>query len=79
MSRTGLLLSLLVALCVLQIFLSKRKNKWVGLILPLIAFIFSILLINISTNFIGLVIANIPTIIFLIIYFVCQKEMNVVR
>jgi hypothetical protein len=38
------------ALCtgvvMLQIFLSKNENKWPGLILPLIAFLFSLLMVD---------------------------------
>lgn len=51
-------LLILVILCIgiifLQIFLSKKKNKWFGLILPLIAFCFSLIAVTI-------VVANIAT------------------
>ncbi|MFA7412410.1 MAG: hypothetical protein WCZ27_09250 [Tissierellaceae bacterium] len=69
---------------VLQKFLSKRKNKWLGIVLPLITFIFSLIgMLNIaSTGDLGettvlvittLLLMNIPTIILLAIYFSCQK------
>jgi cytochrome bd-type quinol oxidase subunit 1 len=39
----GFLLLLLVGFIILQVFLSKRGSKWLGLILPIITFIFALL------------------------------------
>lgn len=98
----------------LQIFLSKTKNKWLGLIIPLICFIFSIFtILSLSmytttrstsmTQSIGVevtdktitsqsekpsmismlatvipvfLITNIPTLIFLAIYFACREKLK---
>lgn len=97
----------------LQIFLSKTKNKWLGLIIPLICFIFSIIIIlNLSmfttirstsmtqtidgvvvtditsqsekpskismlvTVIPVFIISNIPTLIFLAIYFACREKLK---
>ncbi|WP_127837115.1 hypothetical protein [Clostridium prolinivorans] len=99
----------------LQIFLSKSKNKWLGLIIPLICFIFSIvtvLSLSMYTNtettivtktidgvvvsdetitsqsektsmismFVSVIpvflISNIPTLIFLAIYFACREKLK---
>lgn len=78
---------LFIAIICLQIFLSKRKNKWVGLILPFFCFLLTLLIVplnmaapatGIHTNYINLVIVfvllNIPTIIFMTIYCVCRKH-----
>ena len=74
---------------VLQIFLSKRDSKWPGLVLPIIAFLFGLLYpLNMmapsdaaATGFAGQVVlvwfvANIPTIVFLAIYFGCRKKQH---
>lgn len=99
----------------LQVFLSKTKNKWLGLIIPLICFIFSIITIlslsmytntgitSVTKTVDGVVvtdkiitsqsekpsmismlatampvflISNIPTIIFLAIYFACREKLK---
>lgn len=78
---------LFIAIICLQIFLSNRKNKWAGLILPLLCFLFTVLIVplnltapatGIHTNYINLVIVfvllNMPTIIFMTIYCVCRKH-----
>ena len=41
--RLLLLLAFFVGIILLQIFLSKRENKWLGLILPAINFVFSLI------------------------------------
>ena len=77
MSKSGLLLLFIIVLCILQIFLVKKKSKWVGLMLPLISFVFSVFLIVISPNFISsnliifiiFILVNIPTAIYLTIFF----------
>lgn len=64
---------------VLQVFLSKLRSKWPGLILPVITFGFSLLsvanIISVETLaetiiliIITLILTNIPTIILLLIY-----------
>lgn len=40
------LLPFIIGLVVLQINLSKKRNKWLGLVLPFICFLFSILTIS---------------------------------
>lgn len=77
----------LAGIVLLQIFLSKRENKWLGLILPTISFMFSILTVlsyvvyeNQSTverifQFIMMFLLwNIPTISLLAIYFACREK-----
>ena len=45
-----ILIFLVVAIIVLQIYLTKKKNKWIGLILPLITFSISLMaLLGIAT------------------------------
>lgn len=84
-----LVLALLVGAIFLQIFLSKKKSKWFGLILPTITFLYSLLMIFniaifeemkggeifmlIASTFL---ISNIPTIVFLGIYFGSREKMK---
>lgn len=70
----------------LQIFLAKRENKWSGLILPVIAFLIGLIYpLNMVAPATGVTIGfwlqmvliwlmgNIPTIVFLGIYFMVRN------
>ena len=88
--RLFFVLGLLVGAIFLQIFLSKKKNKWFGLILPAITFLYSLLMLLsiailegmtggevfmlIASSFL---ISNIPTIVLLGIYFGCREKMKI--
>lgn len=82
MSRNILfLLIFVVGGTLLQIFLSKRKNKWFGLILPFICLLFSLIaILGIGTSIFQMVAAsllyNIPTVILLIIYFASRENIR---
>lgn len=78
---------LLAGIVFLQIFLSKKESKWPGLVLPILAFLFGLLFpLNmtvpsegVSAGFILQMIlvwllGNVPTIIFLSIYFACRGK-----
>ena len=80
---------LLVGAIFLQIFLSKKKSKWFGLILPTVTFLYSLLMILNIAVFEGMrggeifmliastfLISNIPTIVLLGIYFGCREKMK---
>ena len=82
-----ILLILLVGILLLQIILSKREGKWPGLVLPIIAFLFGLLSpLNmivpsegVTAGFIVQMImvwllGNIPTMVFLAIYFACREK-----
>lgn len=80
-----ILLFLIPGTILLQIFLSKQKSKWPGLILPVITFIFSLIpILNIASfgnviNTIFLILTtflltNIPTIILITIYLSIRKS-----
>ena len=85
--RIIVLLAILAAIIILQIYLSKRENKWCGLILPIIGFLFALLLVPqntmasatwINMNYIvnlmcAFAVYNIPTVVFMVIYIVCRK------
>lgn len=81
------LMVFLAVIILLQIFLSKRENKWIGLILPIITFLFSIFTVlsmivyaNQSTTervfqlIMMLLLGNIPTASLLAIYFACREK-----
>lgn len=72
---------------ILQIFLSKKESKWLGLILPSITFLYSLIIVlgqlmyvdTISFIFTALVVfimANIPTIVLICIYFGCREKLK---
>ena len=71
----------------LQIYLSKRENKWLGLLLPIINVVLSFIAvfnvafygnesaIEIAIQLIGaFLLWNIPTIILMAIYFACREK-----
>lgn len=71
----------------LQIFLSKKESRWPGLIIPIISFLFGLLYpLNLAAPPWGMtagfavkmiivwLLGNIPTIIFLAIYFSCRGK-----
>ncbi len=73
----------------LQIFLSRKNNKWFGLILPVIGFAYSLIIVFGLVAYNGmtvwdvlwlivstLFISNIPTLIFMVIYFACREKIK---
>ena len=78
------LLVLLVGIVLVQIFLSKREGRWPGLILPLLTFLYSLLMACSAVAYNGeipwgailasLILGNIPTVILLAIYAVCREK-----
>jgi hypothetical protein len=87
LSKLLFLIIFLGGIIIMQVFLSKRENKWLGLILPIISIMFSILTVlglafygNQSTAEIifqlimVFLLSNIPTIILLAIYFACREK-----
>lgn len=86
-TATFLLVFLLVFMVggiLLQIFLSKRESKWPGLILPLLTFLYSLVMALSAVAYNGgipwgailasLILGNIPTVILLAIYFACREK-----
>lgn len=84
-----IVMALLVGGIFLQVFLSKKKSKWLGLILPTITFLYSLLMILSIATFEAMrggevfmliastfLISNIPTIVLLGIYFGCREKMK---
>ncbi len=87
--NTLLMAVLLIGTVLLQIFLSKRESKWPGLVLPIISFIFAVLqpLLMVLPpegvaggfvldTIIVFLLAIIPTIILLAIYFGCRERIK---
>ena len=78
------ILPFLIGLVVLQVFLSKRESKWPGLILPLLSFLYSLVMALSAVAYNGgipwgpilasLILGNIPTVILLAIYFACREK-----
>ena len=85
--NTLIAIIILAGIIILQIFLSKRENKWLGLILPIINVIFSIITVLnmailgnesiiqiIFQNIIVFLLCNISTIILIAIYLACREK-----
>ena len=77
----NVLIVLLVIICVilLQIFLSRTESNWPGLVLPILCFVCSLIvpLNMIVANSVALIfwlITNIPTVILLLVYFICREK-----
>ena len=68
----------------LQIFLSRREGKWPGLILPILSFLYSLVMALSAVAYNGgihwgpilasLLLGNIPTVILLAIYAACREK-----
>ena len=87
--RTLVALLFIAGVVLLQIYLSKRESKWPGLVLPIIAFLFSFLYpLNMIAPSEGVIagfivqmiivwlFGNISTIVFLAIYFGCRGKQH---
>lgn len=72
----------------LQIFLSKRESRWPGLVLPLLAFLYALLLVlnlrdtgsvsqNVLTLLAALLAGNIPTLVLLAVYWAAREKRRV--
>lgn len=87
----ALILFLLIcaAIISLQVYLSKKESKYLGLILPVISLIFSLMYVagiaafdsfsqveNYMALFIAFLVANIPTIILVFIYLGIREKKN---
>lgn len=83
----AVLLVILVGAVFLQVFLSRRKNKWLGLVLPAICLGYSLLMVLGMATYAGMssgeifimfistfLLANIPTAIFVVIYIACREK-----
>ena len=80
------ILPFLIGLVVLQVFLSKRESKWPGLILPLLSFLYSLVMALSAVAYNGgipwgpilasLILGNIPTVILLAIYAACREKFH---
>lgn len=78
-----LFLLIIVILCYIQTLLSQSENKFSGLIIPFLSFIASIVYLfvladefNIIKALFTLVFTNIPTYIFILIYYFKQKKVK---
>lgn len=81
-----ILIGLFLAGMGFQVFLSKREDKISGLVLPILSFINSLIRIiglmgygldkkdMFTASMTILVVFNIPSLIFLVIYFLCRKN-----
>lgn len=72
----------------LQIFLSKRESRWPGLVLPLLTFLYALLMVlniqdtgsvsqNVLVIFVTLLVGNIPTLVLLAIYWAAREKRRV--
>lgn len=87
--RTIVLILIFAVITALQVFFSKKENKWLGLILPAIFFVYSLLMVlnvavfddmsgwdvfsMLASTFL---LSNIPTLILLGIYFAYRGKIK---
>ena len=80
------LLVFVVGGILLQIFLSRRNSRWPGLILPLLSFLYSlVVMLNVSAAdgipwgalLAAFVTGNIPTAVLLAIYWAAREKLRV--
>lgn len=83
-----ILLVFVVGGVLLQIFLSRRESRWPGLVLPLLAFLYALLLVlnlrdtgsvsqNVLTLLAALLAGNIPTLVLLAVYWAAREKRRV--
>ena len=88
--RLVIVVLLLVGIVALQVFLSGKRNKWLGLFMPIISFLLTLVIpLNmvapsegITDDFLlsmmlVMVIANIPTVFLSLIYIACREKYRV--
>ena len=85
--RLILVLILIVGGVLLQIFLSRRKSRWPGLILPLLTFLYAlVLMLNVTSTdgvfpwgalLAAFLLGNIPTVVLLAIYWAAREKFRV--
>ncbi len=91
-SRTLIFTLVVLVVCgvggiLLQIFLSRRESRWPGLVLPLLAFLQSLLLVlnladtgsvsqNVLSVLVTLLAGNIPTLVLLAIYWAAREKLR---
>lgn len=85
--RLILVLILIVGGVALQIFLSRRKSRWPGLILPLLTFLYAlVLMLNVTSTdgvfpwgalLAAFLLGNIPTVVLLAIYWAAREKFRV--
>jgi len=82
------LLVFLVGGVCLQIFLSRRESRWPGLVLPLLTFLYALLMVlnvrdtgsvsqNVLTVVVTLLVGNIPTLVLLAVYWAAREKRRV--
>jgi len=82
------LLVFLVGGVFLQIFLSRRESRWPGLVLPLLTFLYALLMVlnvrdtgsasqNVLTVLVAVLVGNIPTLVLLAIYWAAREKRRV--
>lgn len=82
-----ILLVFMIGIVVLQIFLSRKRNKWLGLFMPIISFLLTLVIpLNMVAPTEGitseyllsmllvLIVANIPTVFLSLIYIACREK-----
>lgn len=85
--RLMMVLVLIVGGVALQIFLSRRRSRWPGLALPLLTFLYSVLLVlnvrSVDGEFpwgpvlVSLILGNLPTLVLLAIYWAAREKFRV--
>lgn len=67
-----------VLLIVLQVFLSRAENRWLGIILPVLSFLFSLVFVVQASDggatVKSFLVCNVSTVLYLLIYFLMRRK-----
>lgn len=67
-----------IGLLFLQIYLSKKENKWLGVFIPVLSFCSATLFAIFNGSSLGIfVVLNIPTVIYFVVYAACREKLKI--
>lgn len=87
--RWFVILALMAAVCALEVFLAKRKSRWPGLVLPVLALFPALFVLpNLLTNalsvaenglqallsLLAMLLLFVPTLVLLAVYWFCRRR-----
>lgn len=84
MQQSLIVLIVFVIICFIETLLSQNENKYIGLVIPTLSFVISIVLsvaysigsFNILKTLFTFVLLNIPTLIFMLLYRHAKKHLK---
>ena len=70
----GVLLAFTVLGCVLEVFLARRESIWPGLVLPILAGLYAVVMVLSYTVVLAVfLVSGIPAFLLLMVFFICRS------